>query len=141
MSVESVDLQDIESASSAGAEAPSTDYDYDEPSFAVCSAVWAGLVIGPFAWLLQQQLLSAGAFAACAASTQRNVISAGIACAVMASIGAGLSWWGRERLPRGEAPDDVGSRRFIADMSILLAGFSIAVIAVGSWVRLELECG
>jgi hypothetical protein len=59
----------------------------------------------------------------------------------MASIGAAASWWGRERLPRGDAPDDVGSRRFIADMSILLAGFSVAVIAVGSWVRLELECG
>ena len=86
----------------------------------------SGLILGPLAWLIDQQFTSGLTFAKCAAASLPVVLASGIACTILATAGLVFSWAAQR-----SAPTD-STRSFTATLGVLSAGISLLVIIAGT---------
>jgi hypothetical protein len=102
---------------------------------------WSGAWLGVLAWFADQQIVSMTVFAKCPANSHAFVIGIGAVCAIVALL-AGLHSWSIWRaLPAGPGADDrARTDRFVAALSMLLAGISILAIVFGSAAGVILRC-
>src|SRR5882757_1685800 len=86
----------------------------------------SGLILGPLAWLINQQFTSELTFAKCAAASLPVVLASGLVCTTVAAAGLFFSWAAQR-----SAPDD-STRSFTATLGALSAGISLLVIVAGT---------
>jgi len=87
-------------------------------------AARSGLILGPLAWVLNQQFTSTLIYAKCAAVSPTLVLSSGIVCGCLALLGLLLSWSARRSAP------DESTGSFTATLGALAASiFLLAIIA------------
>jgi hypothetical protein len=84
------------------------------------------LILGPLAWVIDQQFTSQLAFTKCGATNLSLVLTSGIACAILAAAGLFFSWSAR-RLARGDS-----TTSFTATLGALSAAVSFLVIVAGT---------
>lgn len=98
---------------------------------------WAGLMLGPIAWGLDQQVSSMWAYNTCHTGVGTALVI-GFACLSIALIGGALSWR-RWRASRAEEVDH--AQRFFSMLSIVSAAYFALIIIVGTGAALVLrEC-
>jgi hypothetical protein len=92
---------------------------------------WAGWVLGPVGWFINQQVGSTVNYWDCSTGRPMLVIALGLACALIVAIGGAASWHGVRRAGKaGGVHGDSGNGRFIAAMGLMVAGvFLVAVVA------------
>jgi hypothetical protein len=91
--------------------------------------VWqarAGLILGPVAWLLDQQLTSDWTYAHCDSVHPEIVLITGLVSAAVAATGLLLSW----RASRGSQSDSL--LRFTAMLGMLSGALALLVVAAGT---------
>ena len=89
-------------------------------------APWAGGAVAPAAWYGQQQGLGLLTYFGCAAAGPLVVVLVGV---LAAAAVAGAGWWSAGEWRSGEAAPARDHRRFIAGVSVLMAGlFLLAIV-------------
>ena len=102
---------------------------------------WSGSWLGAIAWFADQQITSMTVYASCPERTHTLAVGVGVACAVVALLGGIHSWSVYRSLPAGEsASASRRTDRFIAAMSLLLAGISLLAIIFGTTAGVILRC-
>jgi hypothetical protein len=89
-------------------------------------AARSGLILGPLAWMLNQQFTSELTFAKCESASLQVVLASGLVCTVVAVVGLFFSWSARR-----SAPGD-STRSFTATLGALSAGVFLLVIIAGT---------
>lgn len=103
-------------------------------------ALWAGMLAGPFAWLLQFQINYSLVQSACEAGHKLALHLVTLGALVLVSAGAVLAWRSLQRLPEGptDQGDDHGTRaRFMALSGIGLSlFFTLLIVAaeIPNWI-------
>jgi hypothetical protein len=102
---------------------------------------WSGAWLGTLAWIADQQIVSMTAFTSCPPRSHALDVGVGVACAVLALTGGLHSWRIWRVLPAGPTVGDhARTDRFIAALSVLLAGISILAIVFGTTAGMILRC-
>jgi hypothetical protein len=102
---------------------------------------WSGAWLGTLAWLADQQIVSMTAYASCPPRSQALAVGVGVACALIALTGGLHSWSVWRVLPAGPTVGDHSrTDRFIAALSMLLAGISLLAILFGTTAGVILRC-
>jgi uncharacterized membrane protein YbjE (DUF340 family) len=86
----------------------------------------SGLILGPVAWVTNQQVTSELTYAKCEAVSSTLVVVCGVVCACVAIAGLGLSWSARHRAPADSTTS------FIATLGALAAAMFLLVIIAGT---------
>lgn len=89
-------------------------------------AARAGLILGPAAWVVNQQFTSTFIYAKCEAASLRLVLSSGILCGCVALVGLLLSWSARAMAR------DSSTSSFTATLGAFAGGLSLLVIIAGT---------
>ncbi|HYG65186.1 MAG TPA: hypothetical protein VEL74_21575 [Thermoanaerobaculia bacterium] len=95
--------------------------------------LWAGVMAGPLAWALHQQVSYMLVPTACAKGTEGMLHLVTLAALLMAAAGALISWRSWKRLPEGST--EMGDaqdtrRRFMALWGLVLSlAFSLVIVA------------
>jgi hypothetical protein len=89
-------------------------------------AARSGLILGPLAWVINQQFTSELTFAKCESVSLPVVLTSGLVCTLVAVAGLFLSWSARR-----SAPGD-STRSFTATLGALSAGVFLLVIIAGT---------
>ena len=99
---------------------------------------WAGLMLGPTAWGLDQQVSSMWSYVKCHPGVG-IAIAVGAACLLIAALGGALSW---RRWRSSHAVDDADhAHSFFALLSVVSAAYFAVVIIVGTGASIILrEC-
>lgn len=107
---------------------------------------WAGLTLGPFAAVVDQQVLVTLVYASCPAQSREWVTGVALICAFIAMAGAFLSLRVLRQLSTAatevQQTLDLRARtdRFVALMSVLVAAMSLAFIVFGTPAGWILRC-
>lgn len=89
-------------------------------------APWAGGAVAPAAWYGQQQGLGQLTYFGCTAANPVSVVLVGLlAAAAVAAAG----WWSAGEWRGREGPPVMDHRRFVAGVSVLMAGLFLLAIA------------
>jgi hypothetical protein len=104
-------------------------------------AKWSGAWLGTLAWVVDQQVVAWTAYASCPPRIHALAIGVGLACGVVALLGGWHSFHLYRALQAGEEVS-AGRRtdRFIAMLSVLLAGISLLAIIFGTTAGVILRC-
>lgn len=99
---------------------------------------WAGLMLGPMAWGLDQQVSSTWSYAKCHPGVG-TTLAVGVICLLLAALGGALSW---RRWHRSRGADDVDhAHGFFALLSVVSAAYFALIIVVGTGASIILrEC-
>jgi hypothetical protein len=89
-------------------------------------APWAGGAVAPAAWYGQQQGLGLVTYFGCAAAGPVVVVLVGLVAAAAATA---AGWWSAGEWLGREATPAVDHRRFVAGISVLMAGLFLLAIA------------
>jgi hypothetical protein len=89
-------------------------------------AARSGLILGPLAWVINQQFTSELTFAKCESASLPVVLTSGLVCTAVAVAGLFFSWSARR-----SAPGD-STRSFTATLGALSAGVFLLVIVAGT---------
>jgi hypothetical protein len=89
-------------------------------------AARSGLILGPLAWVINQQFTSELTFAKCESASLPVVLTSGLVCSVVAVAGLFFSWSARRSSP-GDS-----TRSFTATLGALSAGVFLLVIIAGT---------
>ena len=104
-------------------------------------AKWSGAWLGTLAWVVDQQVVSWTAYANCPPNSRGLAVGVGAVCAALALIGGWHSWRAYRALPAGEGTSATRrTDRFIAALSMLLAGISILAIIFGTSAGVIFRC-
>ena len=102
---------------------------------------WSGAWLGTLAWFADQQIVSMTAYTSCPPRSRALAVGVGVACGLLALMGGLHSWRVWRVLPAGPtAGDRTRTDRFIAALSMLLAGISILAIVLGTTAGVILRC-
>ena len=102
---------------------------------------WVGLWLGLLAAFADQQIVANTVYARCPDNSQTFVLGVGGVCAVIALLGAAVSWRTRQALPaESTASHALQTDRFIATLSAVFAAVCLLVIVFGTSAGLVLRC-
>jgi hypothetical protein len=102
---------------------------------------WAGLALGPLAALADQQIVATTVFARCPENSVALTLGVGFACALVAGLGAALSWRARQATPHAPTTDlTLRTDRFIATLSAVFAMMCLLFILFATPAGLILRC-
>lgn len=95
--------------------------------------LWAGVMAGPLAWALHQQVSYMLVPTACAKGTEGFLHLITLGALLVAAAGAWIAWRSWKRLPEGsldEGPTKESRRRFMALWGLILSlAFSLVIVA------------
>jgi hypothetical protein len=98
--------------------------------------LWAGVLAGPVAWALSQQVMYLFATLDCSHGKDLALSPVILITLLLAAGGAFISWRNWQRVGKG-MPDEGGGvmsrSRFMAVSGLLLSGFSVLVI-IAEWL-------
>jgi hypothetical protein len=86
----------------------------------------SGLILGPLAWVINQQFTSELTYAKCEAASLPLVLTSGVLCSIVALAGLLFSWSARRSTP------NQSTRSFTATLGALSAGVFLLVIVAGT---------
>lgn len=95
-------------------------------------AARAGLILGPLAWALNQQVTSTMIYSDCARGRTATVLASGVLCACLALLGLGLSWFARQGALAEHSSTQPATTAFTATLSTCAAAIFFLVIVAGT---------
>jgi hypothetical protein len=102
---------------------------------------WLGLLTGAAAWALDQQIIATAAYARCPAKLDSVLLLTAVSCALLALVGGVVSLRVWQALPAAASASHTDRvDRFIAALSVLLAGVSLLFIVFSSAAAFILGC-